>query len=124
MKSRAFLCVVLLSGCTSINSDRAPELGGALADLGYRPGQNVAAIERLGIRAWQYVDSRHLVISSEYSNYLLRFFSDCMVEPNMREVSLAGSGQLFTRVDPVVLTGESGDRECAVAHMQRLYLSD
>ena len=123
MKCRCVLCVVLLSACTSTNYPRESALDSLLADMGYRPGQEVAAIDRLAIRSWQYVDARHLVVSGEYMHFLLRF-DDCKLKSDISSIELAGSGQLFTRVDPVILERRSEVRRCAVVHMQNLSFTD
>lgn len=124
MKCRAVLCLMLLSACTSTQRHQGAELGSLLAQMGYRPGQGLAAIERLDIHSWQFVDTRHLVLNSDDEHYLLTLFEDCRVGPQARRLILAGSGQLFTRVDPVVVVAGSEEQRCGVAQIQRLMLAD
>lgn len=118
--------LALFMGClltgTAASADGTPTLESRLSKLGYAQGEPVKSISNYRVDAWNYIDDKHVMISTGVSRRaLLTLQSACPDLSGAEHIGFSSTGQQLTTFDKIVVRGAGGfRRDCQINEIHEL----
>lgn len=117
----ALFMACLLTG-TAATADDSPPLESRLSKLGYTQGEPVKSISNYRVDSWNYIDDKHVMISTGVSSrVLLTLLSTCPDLSSAEHIGFSSTANQLTTFDRIVVRGAGGIRhDCQITEIHQL----
>ncbi len=93
-----------------------------LANLGYRPGEQIDRLSQYRISDWNYLDNKHFLFSSGPTHaYLISLKSPCTELRSVENIAFRTRTESLTPFDDIIVPTSGVPRYCAIESIQKLY---
>lgn len=130
MKAYRFLLISIMAaavtGCATSMPEKAPAtLDEELANLGYRPGEEIDRLSQYRISNWTYIDRQHFLFSSGPTHaYLISLKTPCSELSSVENLAFRTRTESLTPFDQIIVSTSATPRYCAIDNIQKLYRED
>ena len=117
------IITVALAACVTPAPESEPAtLDEQLANLGYRPGEEIDRLSQYRISSWTYIDRQHFLFSSGPSHaYLVSLKTPCSELSSVENLAFRTRTESLTPFDQIIVSTSAAPRYCAIENIQKLY---